>query len=482
MKEKILKLIKTKPKHYVKLVKADVELMQWVQENSLISDSLPAMIYSAIYQVSNICPNGNIKKFNRFSTGFVGCGTAATCRCTAENISIGVKTTKSNYSTLDHTRINQKRQETMVKKYGVEFNSQRQDIKHIWTKHKIPDSTVSLLENKEWLNYQYNHKQRTLVDIADELGIYYSTVAEYCKSHGFTIRQRSQYSLIEKYVSNFLTENSIAHEMGNWSVMGNREIDIYIPSHQLAIEIDGLYWHSWCPNKNTYEQRNRHLEKTQLLAEKGIELIHITDYEWNSKTNIIQSIIKSKLGLNARIPARKCKINPVGKKQQREFLDQYHLQGYTGAAQAWGLYFNNELVQLITLGKSRFDKSYDLEVIRFCSKGGFTVVGGLSKLMNHIKILNSNKSLITYCDASKSQAKGYVSAGFELVRRTGPGYFWTDGNTPISRQQCQKKKLQKWLANFDPIKSESENMFAAGYRRFWDCGNFVLAVKQKPAN
>jgi G:T-mismatch repair DNA endonuclease (very short patch repair protein) len=476
MRAQILELIQNKPKHYVKLIKSNTQMLAWVQENSLIKDTLPAMIYSAINQVSNLCPFGKTKKFNRFSTGFIGCGPASTCECTSKTISKNVKESKSQYSNDKNDLINQKRQTTMLSKYGVAYNSQRQDIKHIWTAHKIPQSAVDALENVEWLNNQYNEEKRTLVDIADELGVYYGTVAEYCKRHGFEIRQRSQYSLIEKHISEFLTQHGIVHEMGNWSILGNREIDIFIPAHKMAIEVNGLYWHSWNPSGNKIEQKNRHLEKTQRLLEQGIELFHVTDHEWIQKTEIVKSVLLSKLGLNEKISARKCQIRQVSVSTQRDFLTAYHLQGYVNASQALGLYFEETLVQLITLGIPRFDRKYDIELIRFCSKSGVTVVGGLSKLIAHVKKQLPACKLITYCDASKSQAKGYISSGFTFIRQTTPGYFWTDGNIPISRHRCQKKKLGTWLIGFDPTKSESENMFAAGYRRFWDCGNLVLEL------
>jgi len=42
------------------------------------------------------------------------------------------------------------------------------------------------------------------------------------------------------------------------------------------------------------------------------------------------------------------------------------------------------------------------------------------------------------------------------------------------QQQSQKSRLSRWLLNFDPGLSESQNMFANRYRRYWDCGNWVL--------
>lgn len=58
------------------------------------------------------------------------------------------------------------------------------------------------------------------------------------------------------------------------------ELDIFIPFQNLAIEFDGLYWHSEEGGK--YE-KNYHLKKTQACEEKGIHLIHIFEDEWETQ-------------------------------------------------------------------------------------------------------------------------------------------------------------------------------------------------------
>lgn len=477
MREQILKLIETNPKGYVSVVKNNDLLFNWVKANSLVeNDKLAAMIYSALYNETNICEYGNLKKFTRISTGFSGCGPASTCKCTAEQISKNVSKTKSAYTESDRKCQNDKRKTTMIKKYGVEFNSQREDIKFIWTKSKLNDNASHLLNDREWLHEEYNVKKKSLVEIADDLSVYYGTVAEYCRKYEFAVRRRANYSLEEVKLSKLLTEYGIAHEIGNWSLLDSMEIDIYIPEKKLAIEINGLYWHSWNPKQKKPEYKNRHIEKTEKLKEQGISLIHITDYELNYKSDIIKNILRSKLGINKKIYARNCSIGVVDKVAEKQFLNQYHLQGYNASTYAYGLYYDNELVQIITLGKPRFNKKYDFEVLRFCTKSDITVVGGLGKLTSMIKTLHRNNKIITYCDASKSSANGYIKTGFNMLYHSSPGYFWTDGNAPISRYKCQKKQLEKWLAGFDKNLSESDNMFNSGYRRYWDCGNIVLEL------
>jgi G:T-mismatch repair DNA endonuclease (very short patch repair protein) len=473
MRNQILEIINQNPKTYKHIIKKDVKLWSWIEKNCLVLiNHIPSKIYSAVYQESNICKYGNTKKFVRFSSGFSFCGPASDCKCTKESIAQSVKKTKSNYSDYKKQEINKKRSRSMIEKYGVEYNSQRQEIKQIWNKPKINQSVYEKLTDYKWLYNEYVTNDRSAVDIADQLDIYYSTVIEYCKSHNFKIKQKSQYSLTEVKIANFIKELGFSVETNNRELLDKKEIDIFIPSKQLAIEVNGLYWHSYNKKQNDVEDKTRHLTKTELAEELGISLLHITDWEWNNKQDIVKSIIRSKLNLNKKIHGRKTVVKTVSPSESKKFLTENHIQGYCSSSTKIGLYYNNQLVMLLTAGKNRFKKDC-VELHRLASLNGFTVVGGASKLLKHLKN-QIDEPIISYCDRDKSSGNVYKTLGFKLVDKTGPGYFWTDGNEMFSRYKCQKQNLKKWLKSFNPSKSESENMFEAGYRRYWNSGNLVF--------
>jgi hypothetical protein len=474
MRDVLSKLVQDKPKHYAVIIAKRPELLNWVKANATIqSDKIPELVHNILYGSSNICPHGQAMTLININKGYAGCGPANTCACTKSRIAESVKQTKSSFTQEQHNAINAKRDSTMVARFGVAHNSQRAEIHHIWKKPKIKAETYTKLIDRDWMGAQYVENKRTAVDIAQELGVYYSTVLDYCVKHGFQIRQRTNYSLMEVELSQWLTELSVPHEQSNWGVIG-KELDIYIPHTKLAIEINGLYWHSWHPSTGKSENKFRHLEKTQLAAQQGIQLLHVTDFEWTHQNHIIKSMILSKLGKNQRIFARKCKVATVGRAEEKQFLDQHHIQGYVPSKHALGLYYDDQLVSLMTIGKSRFSNKQAHELLRFCSQGGITVVGGGSKLLEVLR--KTYPHIITYCDLSKSSGHAYQAMGFEFVHDTGPGYFWTDGSRVISRFRAWKSNLSKWLPNYDANLSESANMFAAGYRRFSDCGNRVFKI------
>lgn len=472
--DKIQEIIKTAPKRFTQILRADPEMVVWIEANSLVvTDNFSEKIHSALNQKDRTCSNGQHRKFLSITKGWGFCGPAKCCKCNAENSSKLLKEIKTSYSTEKKNSVNNKREKTMIDKYGVAFNSQRTEIKKLWCKPRVAEPASKLLTDSVWMHQQYVENQRNLTDIADELGVYYGTVGEYCRKQGFKIRQRSQYSQEEQQISAFLNSINIKHQTGNWDVLGDRELDIWIPDSKLAIEVNGLYWHSFNPSSQEKENAKKHLEKSQRCEDLGISLIHITDWEWHNKQAIIKNLLMSKLGLNNKIGARKCQVTEIPNTQAREWFQQHHLQGSASAHRSFALIHNSEIQLAVSIGKSRFDKNYEFELIRLCGAPGVTVVGGVSKSMSHVKNLFGG-DILTYCDRSKSQARGYLNSGFSLVGVTDPGYFWTNGTDVISRFRCQRRVLKNWLPNYCETLSESANMFSQKYRRYWDCGNWIL--------
>ena len=125
MRDIILELVENKPKHYSKIVKNTPAMLDWVRQHTLIESSILAeQIFSAVYQASNICENGKIKKFVSFSNGFKGCGIAARCECVRKQVSSSVSESKKHISVAQQATTNKIRSATNLQKYGVECVAQ----------------------------------------------------------------------------------------------------------------------------------------------------------------------------------------------------------------------------------------------------------------------------------------------------------------------------------------------------------------------
>ena len=262
------------------------------------------------------------------------------------------------------------------------------------------------------------------------------------------------------------------------NTLSGQEIDILIPRLNLGIEYNGIYWHSeLVGGKN----KHYHLNKTKLSLDKNIQLMHIWDWEWQCKQDIIKSILLSKIGKSNRIFARKCEIKQVINDEKSMFLNNNHIQGNDTSSIRLGLYHNDVLVSLMTFVKSRYDKKYQYELSRYCNILNTNVIGGASKLFNYfIKNYDVN-SIVTYSDRRLFTGNLYKQIDMSFLDNTPSGYHYFHKNkgVPIERTHFQKHKLKKKLEKFDINLSEWQNMQINGYDRIWDCGHMKFNWNRK---
>jgi len=285
-------------------------------------------------------------------------------------------------------------------------------------------------------------------------------------------------SSYEREITSWLEDIGIKNITTNSrSIISPKEIDIFLPDYNLGIEFDGLYWHSEISGG---KDKNYHLDKTNACEEQGISLIHIFEDEWVDKQSIVKSIIKNKLGISDRkIYARKCKVKEVSNKDCELFLFDNHIQGGIRSKHKFGLYYEDELVYLITLSKPRFDKSSDFELLRSCSKLNTSVVGGFQKLIKFAFNELNIKSLVSYVDKrffNGSSYRSFNTLSMSQRKDSTPGYFYINNYGRESRMKYQKHKLKKF-SEYEEILTEWQIMQLKGFDRIYDCGNKVFTLQ-----
>lgn len=243
----------------------------------------------------------------------------------------------------------------------------------------------------------------------------------------------------------------------------SREIDIYVPDKKLAIEYNGLYWHN-----DTFKEKWYHLNKTEECQGIGIRLIHVFEDEWINKSEIVKSRINSIFGKTQRIYARNCQTRNISSKDANDFLKRNHLQGSGRANVHLGLYYNDELVSVMTFLSSDISKKVDgWELNRFCSLLNTNVIGGASKLFKVFVDLHNPEQVISFSDRrwETDHSSVYLHLGFERTTNSPPNYWYV---LPNQTQRYHRFSLRK-----DPnsMLTERELRDQQGWNRIWDCGN-----------
>lgn len=276
---------------------------------------------------------------------------------------------------------------------------------------------------------------------------------------------------IVEYLKSLGIENIITSDR---SVINPYELDIYLPDYNIAIEYNGKWFHD-----EFYKDKNYHLMKTELCNDKDIFLIHIFDDEWEFKKDIVKHRLKHLLNLNKeRVYARKCIIKEISPKTARDFCNIYHIQGYGSSKIKLGLYYNDDLVSVMTFsmlniskGSVNIDNIWELN--RFCSS--INVIGGASKLLTYFKRNYEWDKIISYADRRWSKGSLYYKIGFKFIGYTLPNYWYWDRKkrdiTRYHRFNFRKNKI-KHLGNG----TEIEIMNSIGWSRIWDCGNYKFEL------
>ncbi|MCK9445498.1 hypothetical protein M0Q50_01225 [bacterium] len=392
------------------------------------------------------------------------------------------KTKKEKYGDENYNN-REKSKETCLEKYGVENVQQSNDV-NINKKIK----TIKKLNNLDIKNITYNQNNYNDYEICcnkcnNTYIIKRNQMYERLKNNSLicTICNpiNSGKSGSEMKLLDFIKHNYFGEILHNSrKILDNKyELDIYLPELKLSFEFNGLYWHNELNKPNDY-----HKNKSDLCLEKGIQLIHIWSDDFIYKQEIIESMILNKIGKTSnKIFARKCSINVIeDNKLVKEFLYNNHIQGFVGSSVKIGLYYENELVSLMTFGKKRKlmnSKSIDgeYELLRFCNKLNTNVVGGASKLFKYF-IRNYNyKEITTYADRSHSNGNLYKELGFNFVHMTQSNYHYIINGIRYHRFGFRKDVLVK--EGFDPNKTEHEIMLDRKIYRIYNAGNIKYVFK-----
>lgn len=259
-------------------------------------------------------------------------------------------------------------------------------------------------------------------------------------------------------------------EESNRTILGGRELDIYIPSLKIAIEYNGLYYHS----ERFLSDKHYHLGKTRDCLKHGITLYHIFSDEWDNHQQAVKHRLKYlvKSPEVKKIYARKTTVCPITFQEASVFLNTYHIQGNGPSSIRLGLEHQNEIVAVMTFSQRRPSmggkpvEGY-YELARFATSK--QVPGGASKLLKAFISEYKPQHIISYADRRWSTGNLYHTLGFALTKTNTPAYWYTlDFKERLYRYNFRKQILVENGA--DPDLSESQIMQQLGYVRIWDCG------------
>ena len=251
----------------------------------------------------------------------------------------------------------------------------------------------------------------------------------------------------------------------------DKRFDFKLEDIRTYIEIDPTYTHNTAGNHwaRSGQPVNQQLIKTLIAEKHDYRCIHVFDWDdWNDIVDLIRP--------RTKVPARKCQVRVIQDTSYNDFIDKNHIQKQCkGTKVAIGLYFKDELVQVMTFGSPRYNKNYKWELLRLCSKKSLNVVGGPSKLLHYAVSELGLTSIISYCDRSKFTGQVYYKMGMTLLRESSPQEIWSKGSEKITGSLLRQRGYdQLFNANYGKGTSNEQLMLEHGWLPVYDCGQLVF--------
>lgn len=365
---------------------------------------------------------------------------------------------KYNYITpFELSEVKNKCKNTFNRKYGCHP-----------TQRRFSHKTQTLINDREWLFDQHINQQKTLSEICGALENYdQSSLSDIFKKFGIPIFNMA-ISASERQLHNLINEYELI-KTNIRNIIDPYELDIFIPSKQLAIEYCGVYWHN-----ELHKHANYHRMKYDLCKSKGIRLITIFEDEWLQNRILIEKKLRHVLGasIDSKIFARKCHVKTVDNQMKEHFFEVNHSQGNGPSSINLGLFHENELIACIGFIQEK-DGIYNLS--RYATS--MIVTGGFTKLLTYFERQYHPKQIYTFADLRWSEGDLYKNNGFILDKELSPDYSYVINDKRIHKFNFRHRRLAKILENYDPKLSEHQNCLNHGIYRIYDCGKLKFIKK-----
>lgn len=308
-----------------------------------------------------------------------------------------------NRSDEEKEESNRKRETTCLEKYGVKVAIASKEVRN-----KIEKTNMERYGNPYPFDYE-KIKQTNLNKYGVEWGI---LVDKSRKSSGMV-------SNINKNFVKKLELHNLTCEMEKY--LSPYSYDIC--TRDILIEIDPTYTHFSTVNYDNGrhfkpKDPHYHQDKTFCAWDNDYRCIHVWD--WDDKDKIVDLILP-----RTPIEARALMLKEVSIEETNAFLNQFHLDNSCdGQTVRLGLYGNDGLVQIMTLGVAKRDVDAEWEILRLCTRIGVEVIDGASRLFNHFVKEFNPSSVVAYCDNSKFTGKTYGDLGMSLRTLGEPRKHW----------------------------------------------------------
>jgi len=326
------------------------------------------------------------------------------------NVEKRIQTLKKNPNIIINRakKVKQKAHSRIVKKIENTIDKHKLNIKLFQYNHfsEIIFTCLECNNNFEIQSQMFLYRLRNKEQICNICNPYHPNTS---KSH----------TEIFEFIKELIPNEEII--MNSKAIIPPLELGIYIPSYNMAIEFNGLYWHS-----DLHINKYYHQNKTNICENKGIHLIHIYSDDWEYHKEIVKSRLRKIFNVNCDIiDSELCEIREIDVNISKSFITENDIVCNDSVEINIGLFYNNELISLLSCNHT---------TVNFYDRINTTINVSFHKLFNYFIVKYKPNNVVAYLDRSWfTQDNFYKEFGFTFESHTEPNCYYVHRNDNIRK-------------------------------------------------
>lgn len=218
------------------------------------------------------------------------------------------------------------------------------------------------------------------------------------------------------------------------------EVDIYVPKHQLAIEIDDPAWHTEFHGRGEMFHHDKYLS----VAKKNCRFLKFEVQDINNRPEVVKAILNREIARCNVISEKICKPSKESAEVMRQFVKDNTLETLS-VDDAFFLGLEDKLgLAMVVYGHYCYDLEYPnkcLIIHGVAERSGVHILMGLPRLMKDIaKAFNLNHTLFIYKNGTQTIYSGELAAAScREIKTYAPCYTWVKNKQVFSDSQLQDK-------------------------------------------
>lgn len=276
----------------------------------------------------------------------------------------------------------------------------------------------------------------------------------------------------EKEIVEFLAEHNIKFNTSNRKLIHPYELDIYIPEQKIAIEFNGIYWHTESKGKT----KEYHYNKWLACQNIGIQLIQVWEDDWITNSDKVKNMLLRRLTLSDDSSLENIKIVKLNDLEALDFLKQDYFTPIKDENIFYlGIQSNNgDLISVIALSYITHNESI-LSIIGFSS-----LTHGVSELAKFIDYLR-NMYRFNQIDVIIKNDFGlhnvFESNGFIKINSIEPDYSYRMRDIRVSKDYFSLERFVEdpklvFISGLSAYELSDVNKIS----RLWDSGKTRLIL------